>query len=166
MAQVRRRDLPIWPSVSCTTRPPRPGERDGEHYYFIDDDEFVRRIDNGQMLEHAQFAGRRYGTPREAVENHLANGESVLLEIELDGARQVRTAMPEAIMVFLAPPSVTELQRRLVGRGTESAAEIEARLVQAEVELAAAEEFDAVIVNSDLTEAAEQLVDLILGHGS
>lgn len=166
MTLVRQRDLPVWASVSCTTRAPRPGERDGEHYFFIDEDEFVRRIEQGQMLEHAEFAGRRYGTPRGAVERHLEIGESVLLEIELDGARQVKDAMPEAFMVFLAPPSRTELQRRLVGRGTESEEQIQVRLAQAEVELAAAEEFDTVIVNNDLTEAAEQLVDLILGHGS
>lgn len=166
MSLVRQRDLPVWASVSCTTRPPRPGERDGVHYFFIDEDEFVRRIETGQMLEHAQFAGCRYGTPRDAVEAHLAAGESVLLEIELAGARQVKEAMPEAFMVFLAPPSRTELQRRLVGRGTETTEQIAARLAQAEVELAAAEEFDTVIVNNDLTAATEQLVDLILGHGS
>lgn len=166
MSLLRERDLPVWPSVSCTTRPPRPGERDGEHYYFLSDEEFRRRIERGQMLEHAEFAGRRYGTPRDAVEDHLAAGESVLLEIELAGARQVKDAMPEAFMVFLAPPSRTELHRRLAGRGTETEEQIKVRLAQAEVELAAAEEFDTVIVNNDLTEAAQQLVDLILGHGS
>ena len=166
MALVRQRELPVWASVSCTTRPPRPGELHGEHYFFIDENEFVSRINNGQMLEHAQFAGRRYGTPRDAVEAHLAAGQSVLLEIELDGARQVKAAMPEAFMVFLAPPSRTELERRLVGRGTETEEQIAARLTQADIELAAAEEFDTVIVNNDLTEAAGQLVDLILGHGS
>lgn len=166
MSLVRRRALPVWVSVSCTTRPARPGERHGEHYFFIDEADFLRRIDEGQMLEHAEFAGRRYGTPREAVEAHLAQGESVLLEIELDGARQVKAAMPDAFMVFLAPPSRAELQRRLVGRGTESDQQIAARLAQAELEMAAAEEFDSVIVNNDLTAAAQQLVDLILGHGS
>lgn len=166
MALVRRRDLPVWISVSCTTRSPRPGERHGEHYFFVDENEFVRRIENHQMLEHAQFAGRRYGTPRAAVQEHLDAGQSVLLEIELAGARQVKSAMPDAHMVFLAPPSWTELQRRLVGRGTETDEQIAARLAQAEVELAAAQEFDTVIVNDDLTSATDQLVDLIIGHGS
>ncbi|MFV0534092.1 MAG: guanylate kinase [Cumulibacter sp.] len=165
MTQVRQRNLPVWASVSCTTRVPRPGERNGEHYFFIDEADFLERIRSGQMLEHAHFAGRRYGTPRDAVEAHLDAGETVLLEIELDGARQVKAAMPEAFMVFLAPPSRTELQRRLLGRGTETEEQIEARLRAAEVEMAAAEEFDVVIVNNDLTEATDQLVDLILGRG-
>lgn len=166
MALIRRRSLPVWISVSCTTRSPRPGEQHGEHYFFIDEDDFVDRIANHQMLEHAQFAGRRYGTPRDAVQEHLEAGESVLLEIELAGARQVKSAMPEAHMVFLAPPSWAELQRRLVGRGTETDEQISARLAQAEVEMAAAQEFDTVIVNDDLTSATDQLVDLIIGHGS
>lgn len=166
MALVRRKDLPVWISVSCTTRSPRPGERHGEHYFFIDENDFVHRIANNQMLEHAQFAGRRYGTPRAAVQEHLDAGQSVLLEIELAGARQVKSTMPEAHMVFLAPPSWAELQRRLVGRGTETDEQITARLAQAEVEMAAAQEFDTVIVNDDLTSATDQLVDLIIGHGS
>lgn len=163
-AMLRQRGLPIWFSVSCTTRPPRPGERDGDHYFFIDDDEFVRRIDAGEMLEHAQFAGRRYGTPRAAVQEHLDAGQSVLLEIELAGARQVKASMPSAFMVFLAPPSRDELHRRLAGRGTETPEQIAARLRQADVELAAAGEFDAVVVNDDLHAATSRLVDLITGH--
>lgn len=165
MAQLRHHQLPVWVSVSCTTRAPRPGERDGEHYFFVDDAEFVRRIAAGEMLEHAQFAGRRYGTPRTAVQEHLDAGESVLLEIELDGARQVRASMPEAYMVFLKPPSRDELRRRLIGRGTESAEQIAARLQQADVELAAESEFDEVIVNDDLHGAAARLLDLITGPG-
>ncbi|WP_153506208.1 guanylate kinase [Cumulibacter manganitolerans] len=164
MAQLRHRDLPVWVSVSCTTRPPRAGERHGEHYFFVDDDEFVRRIDAGEMLEHARFAGRRYGTPRAAVQEHLDRGVPVLLEIELAGARQVKASMPEAHMVFLAPPSREELERRLIGRGTETPEEIAARLRQAEVELAAEREFDTVIVNDDLPSATARLVDLILGQ--
>ena len=120
MAQLRHRDLPVWLSVSCTTREPRPGERDGEHYYFINDAEFARRITAGEMLEHAQCAGRSYGTPRAEVQQRLDRGESVLLEIELAGARQVKASMPEAVTVFLAPPSRHELERRLTGRAARS----------------------------------------------
>lgn len=163
MARLRHQQVPAWVSVSCTTRAPRPGERDGEHYFFVDEAEFVRRIEAGEMLEHAQFAGRRYGTPRAAVQEHLDAGESVLLEIELDGARQVKSSMPEALMVFLAPPSRDELVRRLAGRGTETPEQISARLAQAEVELAAASEFDEVIVNDDLGVAVARLLDLITG---
>lgn len=165
MSRLRQRQgpLPVWVSVSCTTRPPRPGERDGVHYFFVDEPEFVRRIEAGEMLEHAHFAGRRYGTPRAAVQEHLDAGESVLLEIELDGARQVKASMPEAFMVFLAPPSREELERRLTGRGTETPEQIAARLAQAEVELAAESEFDEVIVNDDLGVAVGRLLDLITG---
>ncbi|WP_106850631.1 guanylate kinase [Blastococcus sp. Marseille-P5729] len=163
MARLRQREMPVWVSVSCTTRAPRPGERDGEHYFFIDEAEFVRRVEAGEMLEHAQFAGRRYGTPRAAVQQHLDAGESVLLEIELDGARQVKASMPEAFMVFLAPPSRDELVRRLTGRGTETPEQIAARLAQAEVELAAEREFDEVIVTADLGGAVGRLLDLITG---
>lgn len=164
MAVLRHQELPAWVSVSCTTRPPRPGEREGEHYFFVDEPEFLRRIEAGEMLEHAHFAGRRYGTPRKAVQQHLDRGEPVLLEIELAGARQVKEAMPEAYLVFLAPPSREELGRRLVGRGTETPEQVAARLAQAEVELAAAGEFDEVIVNDDLGRAAARLLELITGH--
>jgi len=156
----------LWLSVSATTRRPRPGEVDGEHYFFVSPDQFDEMIGRNQLLEWAEFAGNRYGTPRTAVLEHVSAGEAVLLEIDLDGARQVKAELPEAFMVFLAPPSREELRRRLVGRGTESADAIALRLATSEVELAAADEFDEVVVNEDVSEAAARLVDLIVGRRS
>jgi guanylate kinase len=161
IADVRERHPAIWLSVSVTTRPPRPGEVDGEHYHFVDDAGFDRLVAEGAMLEHAIFAGFRYGTPRAPVEEHLAAGTPVLLEIELQGARQVRAAMPSALLVFLAPPSWDELVRRLTGRGTEDPALVRARLDAARIELAAEDEFDEVILNSSVREASDRLVALI-----
>ena len=152
----------VWMSVSATTRPPRPGEREGVHYHFVDEAEFDRLVAEGQMLEWAVVHGRhRYGTPRRPVEQALADGRPALLEIDLQGARQVRAAMPEALFVFLAPPSWDELVRRLVGRGTEDQQERERRLDTARVELAAEGEFDVTVVNDDLEQAAARLVALM-----
>jgi len=151
----------IWVSVSCTTRAPRPGEREGVEYRFVSPDRFRAMVDGGELLEHAEYAGNRYGTPRAPVEEHLSAGDPALLEIELQGARQVRRAMPEAFLVFLAPPSWAELERRLTGRGTEDPVQLASRLAQAKVELAAEHEFDAVIVNDDVERAAAELVRLI-----
>ena len=149
-------------SVSATTRPPRPGEVDGVHYYFVSDDEFDRMVQRGDFLEWATVHNHsRYGTPRPPVEATLASGRSVLLEIDLQGARQVRAAMPDAVLVFLLPPTWEELVRRLVGRGTESAAEQARRLETAKVELAAQDEFDVLIVNDDVHSAAAEVVDLL-----
>lgn len=131
---------------------------DGIQYHFVDQVEFDRMVAAGQMLEHARFAGHSYGTPRPPVERQLASGSAALLEIELQGARQVRASMPQAHLVFLAPPSWPELQRRLVGRGSESEVEIQHRLQIARQELAAEVEFDEVIVNDDLEQAADRLV--------
>jgi guanylate kinase len=161
VAAVRERYPHIWVSVSCTTRAPRPGERDGVEYRFVSRDEFGRMIEAGELLEYAEFADNLYGTPRQPVLDHLAAGTPALLEIELQGARQVRVSLPEAVLVFLAPPSWAELERRLVGRGTESPAVIEARLARAAVEMAAEPEFDAVVVNDDVGHAAAELVGLI-----
>jgi guanylate kinase len=161
VAQVRRLHPHVWVSVSCTTRLPRPGERNGVEYRFVTRERFAEMVAAGEMLEHAEFAGNLYGTPREPVLARLAAGVPTLLEIDLQGARQVRAAMPDAQLVFLAPPSWSELERRLTGRGTEPEAVIAARLEQARVELAAAEEFDAVVVNDDVTRAAAELVGLI-----
>jgi guanylate kinase len=161
VAEVRRLFLHVWVSISCTTRPPRPGESDGVQYHFLSDAEFDRLIAEDQFLEYATFAGYRYGTPRKPVEQHLAAGRPTLLEIELQGARQVRQRMPHAQFVFLAPPSFEDLRDRLVGRGTEPADVIEARLATARVELSAASEFDDVIVNDDVESAAAKLVALI-----
>ncbi|HEX3900776.1 MAG TPA: guanylate kinase [Mycobacteriales bacterium] len=151
----------IWHSVSATTRPQRPGEVDGEAYFFLTPDEFEEMSKRGDLLEQAVYAGNRYGTPRGPVQEKLAAGVPVLLEIELQGARQVRTIDPDALLVFLAPPSWEELERRLRGRGTEDAEVIARRLAQAKVELAAEGEFDEVIVNTSIPEAAAALAALI-----
>ncbi|KQX66886.1 guanylate kinase [Angustibacter sp. Root456] len=158
-AFVRERYPQVWLSVSATTRPPRPGEVDGVHYRFVDDATFDAMVAAGEMLEWAVVHGRhRYGTPRGPVEQALREGRAALLEIDLQGARQVRATMPEARFVFLAPPSWDELVRRLVGRGTETEAERERRLTTAREELAAESEFDVTIVNDDVARASAALV--------
>lgn len=156
-ALARRPDA--WLSVSATTRAPRTGEREGIDYFFVDDAQFDRMRDAGELLEWAEFAGNRYGTPRLPVEEHRAAGQPVLLEIEVAGARQVRRAVPDATLVFLAPPSWEILEARLTGRGTESPQAVSTRLAAARAELAAQGEFDTVIVNTDVQEAAGALVD-------
>ena len=162
-AYVRRHHPGVWLSVSATTRRPRPDEVHGQHYYFVDDAEFDRLTREDQLLEWACVHGRaRYGTPRQPVEQVLAQGRPALLEIDLQGARQVRRAMPEALFVFLAPPSWADLVDRLEGRGTESAEEREVRLRTARTELDAAQEFDVTIVNDDVSRAAEELVSLMV----
>ena len=161
IAAVRRRHLRVWLSVSVTTRPPRPGESDGVEYHFIDQQEYDRMVAAGELLEHATYAGCSYGTPRQPVLDRLAEGTPALLEIELQGARQVKQRMPEAHLVFLAPPDLAELTRRLTGRGTEDSERVRRRLALAEVELAAEHEFEAVIVNHDVEDAADALVTLL-----
>lgn len=149
-------------SVSATTRAPRPGEIDGKSYFFLTDAEFDDLIQTGQMLEFAVVHGsHRYGTPRQPVEEALAQGHPVLLEIDIQGARQVKTAMPEAITVFLVPPTWDELVNRLQGRGTETQAQMETRLATAKVELAAQAEFDHVIVNDEVAKCAASVVELM-----
>jgi guanylate kinase len=149
--------------VSLTTRHPRPGEVAGLHYLFCDDRAFDGAIEAGELLEWAEFAGHRYGTPRAPVLERLDRGEPVLLEIELEGARQVRRAMPEALLVFLAPPSWDVLARRLSGRGTEDELVIAQRLARARVELDAAAEFDVTVVNHDVHDVCQRLVALVEG---
>ena len=161
VAAIRQSFPQVWISVSCTTRVPRPGEREGVEYHFVSRAEFDRMVAAGELLEHAEFAGNQYGTPLRPVLEHLAAGTPALLEIELQGARQVRERMPEALLVFLAPPSWAELERRLVGRGTEPPDVVAARLARARVELAAEPEFDAVVVNDEIGHAAAELVRLI-----
>jgi guanylate kinase len=158
---VRRRHPQVWLSVSVTTRAPRPGEVDGVHYHFVDDAEFARMVEAGELLEHARYAGSSYGTPRVPVQEHLAQGTPALLEIDLQGARQVRAALPDAQLVFLAPPSTDELARRLRGRGTEDPERVRRRLELAAQELAAEGEFDATVVNDDLELAADRLLALM-----
>ena len=149
-------------SVSATTRPARPGEIDGVHYYFVDDAEFDRKIAANELLEWAVVHNSyRYGTPRPPIDVALEEGRSVLLEIDLQGARAVRAAMPEARLVFLLPPSWEELVRRLIGRGTEAPAEQQRRLETARVELAAQDEFDYKVVNHEIAQAAQEVVDLM-----
>ena len=161
-AYLRENHPEIWISVSATTRAPRPGEVHGRHYWFVDDAEFDRMVAADELLEWAVVHGAaRYGTPRRPVEEALAAGRPALLEIDLQGARQVRRSMPEAFFVFLAPPSWDELVNRLVGRGTESAAERARRLETAREELAAEPEFDRTVVNSEIHRAGEELVALM-----
>jgi len=161
-AYIRSHFPDIWLSVSMTTRQPRPREIDGNHYHFVDDGQFERMREAGEFLEWAVVHGRaKYGTPRGPVDKALAAGLLALLEIDLQGARQVREQIPESLFVFLAPPSWDELVARLVGRGTESEDERKARLSTARQELAAQEEFDVTIVNDNVQRASEELVSLI-----
>ncbi|GGS35699.1 guanylate kinase [Streptomyces griseoviridis] len=161
VAHMRKEHPEVWLSVSATTRKPRPGEQHGVHYFFVTDDEMDKLIANGELLEWAEFAGNRYGTPRAAVLERLDAGEPVLLEIDLQGARQVRASMPEAQLVFLAPPTWEELVRRLTGRGTEAPEVIERRLGAAKVELAAEPEFDSTLVNTSVEDVARELLALM-----
>jgi guanylate kinase len=161
-ADIRKNHPEVWISVSATTRKPRPGEVHGKHYWFVSDEEFDELIASGQLLEWAVVhKGARYGTPRKPVEEAIADGRPALLEIDLQGARQVRQTMPDALFVFLAPPSWEELVRRLVGRGTETPEERERRLETAREELAAESEFDVTVVNTEVHAASEELVALI-----
>jgi guanylate kinase len=164
VGEMRRMQPDIYFSVSVTTRKPRPGEVDGQHYHFIDRETFDKMVANGDLLEHAEFTGNCYGTPREPVEQALRAGKPAILEIELQGARQVREAMPEARLVMLMPPSWDELVGRLTGRGTEHKEAVAARLAEAERELAAAGEFDVRVVNAEVRAAAEELLDLVVGE--
>jgi guanylate kinase len=161
VAHMRKAHPEVWLSVSATTRKPRPGEKDGVQYHFVDDDQFDKLIANGELLEWAVFASNRYGTPRQEVLRRLEAGEPVLLEIDLQGARQVRESMPEAQLVFLAPPSWEELVRRLTGRGTEAPEVVEERLAAARVELAAESEFDTTLVNTSVEDVASELLALM-----
>ena len=160
-ARIKEAHPEILLSVSATTRAPRPGEVEGEHYFFVDDGEFDRMVADDELLEHATVHNRfRYGTPRRPIESALADGRTVLLEIDLQGARQVRAAEPSATLVFLLPPSWDELVHRLIGRGTEDDEERARRLRTAKVELAAQNEFDYRVVNDDVDSAADAVVAL------
>jgi len=161
MAALRQQHPEVWLSVSATTRLPRPGDVDGQTYHFVTPEQFAAMVSRGEFLEWAQFADHSYGTPRAAVEERLAQGVPVVLEIELSGARQVRAAMPDALFVFLAPPSWEELVARLTGRGTEPPEVIARRLDAALVELAAEAEFDVTLVNDDVQSVVDRLVALM-----
>lgn len=162
-AAIREHHPAVWISVSATTRAPRPGEVNGVHYWFVSDEEFDRMVADNDLLEWAVVhQAARYGTPRRPVEEALTAGRPAMLEIDLQGARQVRDTMPEAVFVFLKPPSWEELVRRLVGRGTESSEEMSRRLATAVDEMAAEPEFDVTIVNHEVHAAADELVSLTM----
>lgn len=163
-SRLRRTCPGIWQSVSVTTRPPRPGEKNGREYYFVTDAEFARMAAAGELLEAACFAGNRYGTPRAPVQERLDARAPALLEIDVAGARQVRAAFPDALLIFLAPPSWEELERRLTGRNTESPEAMSRRLEAARSELAASGEFDITLVNTSVEEVSDQLVALLLAQ--
>jgi guanylate kinase len=148
-------------SISATTRRPRPREDEGRHYYFVDRDDFDRMIAAGGFLEWADIFGERYGTPREPVERALAEGRDVLVEIDVQGARQVKATNPGAYMVFIKPPSLAELERRLRTRATETDQQVRRRLAKAADELAAEPEFDVTVVNDDLEQAAREVIQLV-----
>jgi len=164
VARLRHECPWIWQSVSVTTRPARPGEMDGREYHFVSDREFDGMVERGELLESAEFAGNRYGTPRAPVQQRLDQGGPALLEIDVAGARQVREAIPDALLIFLAPPSWEELERRLVSRNTESADVIQRRLAAARAELAAGGEFDITLVNTSVEDVCGQLVALVLAQ--
>jgi guanylate kinase len=161
ISELLRRVAGLELSISATTRPPRPGEVHGRDYHFLDREEFDRRARDGEFLEHATYSGHRYGTLRSEVERRLAVGISVVLEIEVQGARQVRAAMPESVQVFIAPPAPESLRERLLGRGTDSEKQIDERLRTAELELAAREEFQHVVVNDRIVRAADELERIV-----
>ncbi len=165
VAEVARRWPQLFVSVSVTTRPPRGGQRPDEHYHHVDRGAFARMVERGEFLEYAEYAGHCYGTPAAPVHEALAAGRSTLLEIEVHGARQVRAAMPDALLVMLMPPSWEALRGRLAGRGTEDPAELERRLRVAREELDAVGEFDAMVVNDDVQRAAQELIALMVGTG-
>ena len=151
----------VWLSISATTRQPREGEVDGKHYFFLEKKEFKKNIDNNGFLEWASFANNFYGTPRNIVTKKLKKGINVLLEIELEGARQIRKSFPEAFQIFLAPPNLSELEKRIRGRGTETEKSIKERLAIAEKELLAKQEFDAVIINQNIDVAFLEIESLM-----
>ncbi|MFE3447965.1 guanylate kinase [Nonomuraea sp. NPDC059194] len=161
VAELRRAHPEVWLSVSVTTRKPRPGETHGVEYFFADNDEFDRLIESGELLEWAEFAGNKYGTPRQAVLDKLASGVPTVLEIDLQGARQVRESMPEALLVFLAPPTWEELEKRLRGRGTEPEDVIARRLEAGRIEMAAEKEFDTTLVNTNVQDVCHRLIALM-----
>lgn len=164
VAELRRAHPEVWLSVSVTTRRPRPGETDGVEYHFVDGVEFDRLVAAGELLEWAEFAGNRYGTPAGPVLERLEAGVPTLLEIDLQGARQVRAAMPEALLVFLAPPSWEVLEARLRGRGTEPEDVIARRLAAGRIEMAAEPEFDITLVNTSVQDVCERLIALMRVH--
>ncbi len=161
MARLLREVPDTWVSVSITTRAPRAGEVDGVHYFFVEEAEFDRLARTGGLLEWARYSGNGYGTPRASVEEHIAAGDQVILEIEVQGALQVREQMPDAHLVFIEPPSLAVLEERLRGRGTEDEAAIRRRMETAEMELSCKEKYDTSLVNDDFEQALAELVSYV-----
>ncbi|MBW3041494.1 guanylate kinase [Prochlorococcus marinus] len=151
----------VWLSISATTRHPRAGEIDGQHYFFLEQKEFQKIIDSGGFLEWASFSNNCYGTPQKIVKEKIEKGTNVLLEIELEGARQIRNSFPEALQIFLAPPNLSELEKRIRGRGTETESSIKDRLAIAKKEIIAKKEFDAVVINDDIDKAFREIEGLM-----
>ena len=151
----------VYLSVSATTRKPRPEEKHDDHYQFLSEEEFNDHIKENKLLEYAKFAGAWYGTPRKPVEERIKNNQMVVLEIDLQGARQIKKSMPESFLVMLKPPSIEELKRRLITRGTETSAELDLRLQVALDELKAENEFDAVVINEDVQSTVDELIALL-----
>ena len=164
--RLREEVSDLWVSISATTRSPRPGEVEGVHYFFKSDDEFDALIESDGLLEWANVHGKRYGTPKAPVLEHIAAGEQVILEIEPQGAFQVHDKYPECILVFIEPPSMEELERRLTGRGTETPEQIAGRLQVAQVEMSRKVEYDVVVKNDDLETAVQELIAAIDGFAS
>jgi guanylate kinase len=165
LIRTLREELPgLELSVSATTRNPRPGEEHGVDYHFLSDEQFDERIEAGDFLEHASYSGRRYGTLKSELIRRTELGHPVVLEIEVQGARQVRTQMPEAVQIFIAPPDEASLRTRLIGRGTDAPEDIEARLAVARDELAARDEFQHVVVNDRLDDAVGELVRIVRSY--
>ena len=152
-------------SISATTRKPRPGETDGVEYFFVELERFQEMVDNDELLEHAEYVANRYGTPRRYVEEQLSKGMNVILDIEVQGARQVNEKMPDAVKIFIIPPSLDELKRRLEGRGTDTARAIEARLIRARQEYKEADFYDYIIINDDADVAAQEFNAIITAEG-
>ncbi len=161
LSQVLKQDKRLFLSVSATTRAPREGETHGKHYYFLDKQTFEDKINKGEFLEHAQYIGNYYGTLEQPVNEQLKSGNDVVLEIEVQGAMQIHEKRPDAVMIFVAPPSIEELERRLIGRGTENAEKIAARMKTAEEELKQSDKFDYIIVNDDLDCAIADLLAIL-----
>ena len=161
LSQVLKQDKRLFLSVSATTRAPREGETHGKHYYFLDKQTFEDKINKGEFLEYAQYVGNYYGTLEQPVNEQLKSGNDVVLEIEVQGAMQIHEKRPDAVMIFVAPPSIEELERRLIGRGTENAEKIAARMKNAEEELKQSDKFDYIIVNDDLDCAIADLLAIL-----
>ena len=166
IARIMEADPAIWKSVSATTRAPRAGEADGVDYYFVERSDFERTASGGGFLEWAEYSGNLYGTPVASVQAHLDAGENVVLEIEVQGAMQVRKSAPEAVLLFVAPPSMEELERRLRGRGSESEDSVRARMDAARVELSHEMEYDYVFVNDDIDGTVEEMLACIGNAGA